>query len=136
MTSQIKPVITREKKKLLKKKLELARTRIEFRRQEWFRYKKFGEEYRKPRGYHSKMREQLARRPPMVDIGYRGPRDVRYLHPSGFREVLVHNQAELEKIDKTTEACRFSATLGDKKREVLEERADELGIRVLNRRVK
>lgn len=134
MTSQIKPVITREKKKLLKKKLELARTRIEFRRQEWFRYKKFGEEYRKPRGYHSKMREQLARRPPVVDIGYRGPKAVRYLHPSGFMEVLVHNEKELESIDSTREACRFSATLGDKKREVLEERADELGIRVLNRR--
>jgi large subunit ribosomal protein L32e len=135
MTSQIKPSLRKDQKKLLRQKLKLARTRVEFRRQEWFRYKKFGEEYRKPRGYHSKMREQLARRPPMVDIGYRGPRAVRYLHPSGFKEVLVHNMAELERIEPSTEACRISATIGLKKRELIENRAEELGIRVLNRKV-
>ncbi len=134
MSSQIKPKMDKEKKKLLKQKLELARTRVEFRRQEWFRYKKFGEEYRKPRGYHSKMREHLARRPPVVDIGFRGPRSVRYLHPSGFTEVLVHNLAELESINAQNEACRFSSTIGMKKLEMLQERADELGIRVLNKR--
>ncbi|MHB1439570.1 MAG: 50S ribosomal protein L32e [Cuniculiplasma sp.] len=135
MTSSIKPTMSKEEKKLLKEKNEQARKRVEFRRQEWFRYKKFGEEYRKPRGYHSKMREKLARRPPVVDVGYRGPKAVRYLHPSGFQEVLVHNLAELEAINPAREACRISATVGLKKREVLEGRADELGIRILNRKV-
>jgi large subunit ribosomal protein L32e len=133
--NSIKPTLDRKAKRLLKIKNRQARKRVEFRRQEWFRYKKFGEEYRKPRGYHSKMREHLARRPPVVDIGYRGPKSVRYLHPSGFMEVLIHNQKELEAINPEKEAARISSTVGMKKREVLEGRADELGIKVLNRRV-
>ena len=135
MASSLKPNLTKDQKKLPKQKNDQARKRVAFRRQEWSRYKKFGEEYRKPRGYHSKMREHLARRPPVVDIGYRGPKAVRYLHPSGFMEVLVHNLKEIEALNPEREAARISSTVGLKKREVLEGRADELGIRVLNRKV-
>lgn len=131
----IKPHLGKEEKKLLKMKNKMARKRVQFRRQEWFRYKKFGEEWRKPRGKHSKLREHLSRRPPVVDAGYRGPAQVRGLHPSGFREVLVHNMKELESIDNKIQACRIASTVGRKKRIELESEADKLGIRVLNRTV-
>ena len=58
----------------------------------------------------------------------------RFLHPSGFREVMVHNVAELEAIDPETEAARVGSSVGGRKREHIYSRADELGIRVLNRR--
>ena len=131
----IKPHLGKEEKKLLKMKNRMARKRVQFRRQEWFRYKKFGEEWRKPRGKHSKLREHLSRRPPVVDAGYRGPVAVRGMHPSGFREVLVHNMKELESIDPKIQACRIASTVGRKKRIELESEADSLGIRVLNRTV-
>ena len=131
----IKPHLGKEEKKLLKMKNKMARKRVQFRRQEWFMYKKFGEEWRKPRGKHSKLREHLSRRPPVVDAGYRGPAQVRGLHPSGFREVLVHNMKELESIDNRFQACRIASTVGRKKRIELESEADKLGIRVLNRTV-
>ncbi|MGP6239511.1 50S ribosomal protein L32e [Cuniculiplasma sp. SKW4] len=133
--NNIKPILDKNTKRLLKIKNRQARKRVEFRRQEWFRYKKFGEEWRKPRGKHSKLREHLSRRPPVVDAGYRGPAAVRGLHPSGFREVLVHNMKELEQLDKNTQACRIASTIGRKKRVQMEEKAEELGIRVLNRSV-
>ncbi len=131
----IKPTLDKKTKRLLKKKNEQARKRVEFRRQEWFRYGKFGEEWRKPRGKHSKLREHLNHRPPVVDAGYRGPAAVRGLHPSGFREVLVYNARELDSIDRNTQAARIASSVGRKKRIELEARADELGIRVLNRSV-
>ncbi len=131
----IKPTLDRKTKRLLKKKNEQARKRVEFRRQEWFRYGKFGEEWRKPRGKHSKLREHLNHRPPVVDAGYRGPTAVRGMHPSGFREVLVYNARELDSIDRNTQAARIASSVGRKKRIELEARADELGIRVLNRSV-
>ncbi len=131
--SEPKPALSKEQKKLLKKKIEQSRKRPEFRRQEWFRYKKFGEEWRKPRGKHSKMREHLARKPPVVDSGFRGPREVRGLHPSGFREVLVHNVAELFGIDNSIQAARIARTVGARKRAEIEEKADEMKIRILNR---
>ena len=81
------------------------------------------------------MKRNLKRRPPVVDIGFRGPTEVRGLHPSGFEEVLVYNVDGLEGIDPKVQAVRIGGTVGTKKRIVIQERADELGIRVLNRMV-
>lgn len=133
--SDPEPKLTPEEKRLLRIKNKMSRKRTEFRRQEWFRYGKFGEEWRRPKGKKSKLREHLGRRPPVVDPGYRGPKLVRGLHPSGFREVLVHNVSELEGINAEREAARISSTVGARKRELIEERATELNIRVLNRTV-
>jgi large subunit ribosomal protein L32e len=47
--------------------------------------------------------------------------------------VLVHNPSQLEKVDAKTQAVRVGGSVGYKKRLVIEKRADELGIRVLNR---
>ncbi len=128
----MKPNLSKEEKRLLKEKIKAARTRHEFRRQEWFRYKRLGTSWRKPRGKHSKLREHQARRPGVVDAGYRGPRVVRGLHPSGFREVMVYNEKDLLKLEPTREAARIGSTVGGKKRETIEEKARELSIRVLN----
>ena len=71
----------------------------------------------------------------MVDVGFRGPVAARDLHPSGFEEVLVYNVDGLEGIDPKKQAVRIGGTVGTKKRIAIEDRADELGIRVLNRMV-
>ena len=132
MSSTHKPKLGRNEKRQLKKKLELARRRPAFKRQEWFRYVKLGDSWRKPRGKHSKQREKQDRRGPVVDAGFRGPRSVRGLHPSGFREILVYNLRDLEGIDNNVEAVRISSKVGSRKKEIMEEKAGELGIRVLN----
>ena len=119
----------------LAKRAMISGRRPAFKRQEWFRYSKLGEKWRKPKGIHSKMKRQLKRRPPMVDVGFRGPVAARDLHPSGFEEVLVYNVDGLEGIDPKKQAVRIGGTVGTKKRMAIEDRADELGIRVLNRMV-
>ncbi len=128
----IKPKLTENEKRLLRIKNKNAVKRVEFRRQEWFRYKKLGESWRKPRGKHSKQREHQARRPPVVDAGYRSPAAVRGLHPSGFLEVLVHTPQELEKLDPLREAARIGSTVGSRKRELIMDKAEELKVRILN----
>lgn len=130
---KLKPELNAETKANLHVRAEISARRPAFKRQEWFRYSKLGEKWRKPKGIHSKMREQLHRRPPIVKVGYRGPKEVRGLHPSGFEEILIHNIFQLENIDPKTQAARVGATVGTKKRIGIEDRADELGIRVLNR---
>ena len=128
----IKPKLTENEKRLLRIKNKSAVKRVEFRRQEWFRYKKLGDSWRKPRGKHSKQREHLARRPPVVDAGYRSPSAVRGLHPSGFQEVLVYTPQDLEKLDPLREAARIGSSVGSRKRELIMEKAEELKVRVLN----
>ena len=130
-----KPELDDETVDALAKRAMISGRRPAFKRQEWFRYSKLGEKWRKPKGIHSKMKRQLKRRPPMVDIGFRGPVGARNLHPSGFEEVLVYNVDGLEAIDPKKQAVRIGGTVGTKKRIAIEDRADELGIRVLNRMV-
>ena len=120
----------------LAKRAIISGRRPAFKRQEWFRYAKFKDStWRKPKGIHSKMKRRLKRRGPIVDIGFRGPASVRGLHPTGFEEVLVYNVEGLENIDPKKQAVRIGGTVGTKKRMAIEDRADELGIRVLNRMV-
>ena len=106
-----------------------------FRRQEWFRYRRLSRTgWRKPKGNDSSMRKNRKYRPPMARIGFGKLASVRGLHPSGFREVMVHRPDDLDDIDPNTEAARVGARVGGRKRAIIHERADELGIRVLNRR--
>jgi len=128
-----KPQLDAETKRLLALRNEMSNDRIAFLRQEWFRFPRLGEKWRKPRGMHSKMRRHISYRPNVVSVGYRGPEKVRGLHPSGFQEVMVYNADQLENVDPKTQAVRVGSSVGFKKRQAIEARADELGIRVLNR---
>ncbi len=131
--ARAKPVLSEATRALLIQRAAVRAQRPAFRRQEWFRYKRLGREWRRPRGHHSKLRRHLRYRPSMPSTGYRGPRDVRGLHPSGFREVLVHRPAELDALNPETQAARIGHSVGTRKRVSIQERADELGIRILNR---
>ena len=68
-----------------------------------------------------------------VRVGFRGPRNVRGLHPSGFEEILVYNVKDIESVNPKTQAARIGRTVGTKKRFEIEKKADELDIRILNR---
>lgn len=103
-----------------------------FRRQEWFRFTKLGEKWRKPRGSDSKMRLGIKGKPTIVSIGYRSPKSVRGVHPSGFVEVLVHTPRDLEGLDTSKQAVRIGSSVGGRKREQILAKAKEFGIRVLN----
>jgi large subunit ribosomal protein L32e len=130
---KVKPVLDDEVKAALELRKAKSEARPAFKRQEWFRYQRLGEKWRKPKGIHSKMRRHLSYRPPVVSIGFRGPKSVRDYHPSGFQEVLVHNASQVEKVDPKVQAIRIGGTVGERKRMAITEKADELGIRVLNR---
>lgn len=132
-----KPALDDDTRSALGVRRQKNAKRPAFRRHEWWRYKKLGGKHapwRLPRGIHSKVRRHFKYRPPLVSVGYRGPAEVRGLHPSGFEEVLVYNEADLAKIDKATQAARVGGTVGGRKAKLIEAAADKAGIRVLNRR--
>jgi len=131
---KLKPKLSKEMLDALKLRAEIDARRPEFLRQEWHRRKRLQRvKWRKPVGDHSKMRQHYGYRPNVVSIGYGSPKAARYLHPSGFREVMVHNVKDLEKIRPEQEAARVAHPVGMKKRLEIEAKADELGIRILNR---
>ena len=129
-----KPKLEAAVVRALKLRSEISRRRPAFRRQEWFRYQRLGEKWRNTEGMHSKVHRHFGYRPNVPSIGYRGPKAARGLHPSGFRDVLVHNLRELEGIDPKVEAARIARTVGTRKRLEIQAAAAEKGIRILNRR--
>ena len=129
-----KPELSKEQKEKLALRRQIKRRTPEFLREEWFRYKRIPRNWRRPDGITSKMRINLKYRPSKVRVGFRGPKEVRGLHPSGFEEVIVHNSTDLESINPKIQAARISSTVGTKKRVDIAKRAEELKIRILNMR--
>lgn len=134
-TARAKATLTDEQKKGLQQRRTIAGRRPWFRRQQWYEYKKLERSgWRKPTGVDSAMRRHFGYEQPVVRIGFAGPKSVRGLHASGFREVYVEHVDHLKAIDTKTEAARVSGTLGTRKLRRLYEEADKLGVRILNRR--
>ena len=130
-----KPVLSDDLKVALALRFEQKKKTPAFKRTEWFRYKRLSRSgWRAPHGMDNKQRRNFKYRSSLVRVGHGKIAAARGLHPSGFREVMVHNTGDLEIIDPETEAARVGKTVGGRKREQIYSRADELGIRVLNRR--
>ena len=130
-----KPELDDETRKPLATRDAQSRKQPKFRRQEWYRYKRLSRSgWRKPKGYQSKQRLNMKYRTPMARVGYGKIKSARNLHPSGFEEVLVHNTGGLEGVDPATQAIRVARGVGNRKRSAIHDKADEMGIRVLNRR--
>ncbi len=130
-----KPVLDDDTKAALALRSEQKKKTPSFRRTEWFRYKRLSRSgWRAPHGMDSKQRRNYKYRSALVRVGHGKVAAARGLHSSGFREVMVQNTTDLEIIDPETEAARVGRSVGGRKREQIYSRADELGIRVLNRR--
>jgi len=130
-----KPVLDDATKEALALRAAQKKKTPSFRRTEWFRYKRLSRSgWRAPHGMDNKQRRNYKYRGSLVRIGHGKVAAARFLHPSGFQEVMVQNVGDLETIDPETQAARVGGTVGGRKREHIYSRADELGIRVLNRR--
>lgn len=123
-----------EVRRLLKIRKLQKRTRPDFIRQESWRYKRVKPSWRRPRGIDSKMRDELKGWPACVKVGYRSPKRVRGFHPSGFEEIMVYNEYDLDFINPSNQVARIGHTVGRKKRVLMVQRADELGVHVVNPR--
>jgi large subunit ribosomal protein L32e len=119
-------------KELLHLRKKIADKRPEFVRQESWRYKKLSSNWRKPKGKDNKMRKQVSGVPPLVKVGYKGPRKSRGLHPSGYKDILVFNTKDLAKIDAKKDAVRIAHGVGNKKRIDIVTEATKLKMKILN----
>lgn len=103
-----------------------------FVRPESWRYDKFSVSWRRPRGLDNKIRRKIKGWPPGPSSGYMGPKLSRGLHPSGYEEVLVHNLAEVHKVDPITQVARIAHTVSKRKRVQIIAEARKLELTIVN----
>lgn len=85
---------------------------------------KVGTKYRRPKGYHSKLRLGLKGRLP--SCGFRAPALIRGTNADGLKEVIVSSVKALENIDAKTECVVVGSTVGSKKKIEILEKAIEM----------
>jgi len=121
---------------MLQLRLRMAQKRSKFRRPESWRYRRLAENWRRPKGVDNKVRLRRKGWQKMPDVGMRGPRLTRGLHPTGLTEVLIRNLRELDSCNPRSHAVRLAANLGARKKAAALKKARQLGLRVLNPKVK
>jgi large subunit ribosomal protein L32e len=106
-----------------------------FKRDGYGKKRQLSDSWRKPRGQHNKQREQKKAKGALPKPGFGSPVAVRGMHPSGFFDVLVTSLKDLEGLDPKTQAVRIGATVGTRKRVIIQEQAVSAGLKVLNAHV-
>ena len=118
--------------KKLKLRLKIKRKKPEFIMQGGKTLKRLGKKWRMPHGKHSKLRSHKKAKGFLPRHGYGSPKEVKYLHPSGFEEKIVYNTRDVMSINPEKQACRIASSVGTKKRLDIMKKAGEMKIKVLN----
>lgn len=111
------------RKKLKKKKPNFVRRGCQ---------KRLKKKWRRPRGLHSKVRLMFKGKLKKISTGFSSPKQVRSLHRSGLKPVLVSSLKGINKIKKETEGVIIGSSVGLKKRYELVKKLNELKIKILN----
>ncbi len=121
-----------DKKKLLELRSKIKKKRPEFIRQEYGLPKRgrIKRGWKRPRGLHSKIRENIKGRRRKPSPGFRAPLLVRGLHVSGVIPVLVSSVSQIPQGKEY--GIIISGKVGQKKRIEIIKKAQEFGIPVLN----
>ncbi len=103
-----------------------------FNHEQAHRWVRISNRWRKVRGIDSVSRVRRKGRIALVSPGYRGPKSMRGLHPSGYIEALVHKPSDLEHLDPDVHAVRIAGSVGLRKRQVILDKAESDMFRILN----
>jgi len=124
-----------ELKRLMEVKRNLKKKSPFFLRQDAHKRKKIPQNWRKPKGLHSKMRLGLKSYRRKVDAGFRGPVLVRGLDRNGLMPIRVMSVKDIEKIDPKKESVIIGNTVGNRKKIAIIEAAKKKGIIITNIKV-
>lgn len=102
-----------------------------FKRQGAKYLKRLGDKWRAPKGKQNKLRQHQKSKGNYPNPGYGSPRSLKFLHPSGYPEIMIRNLKDLEKATEK-HALRIASTVGRKKRMEIMKIAGERKLKILN----
>jgi len=95
-----------------------------------FRRSRVADNWRRPRGIDNKQREKYNYMGKLPSIGYGNPKEIRHLHPSGLKEVIVENVSMLAGLKNVV--VRIAGGVGARKAADIAKAAKAAGLRLLN----
>ena len=122
--------------RLLKVRREKKRKKPYFVRRDYYRLSRLSDSWRRPKNRKSRVRRKEKGVVRMPNVGWKSPKAVRGLHPSGKKEALIFNPKELEKYRPEEYVVRIASTVGKRKRIEIIKKALQMGFRVLNANAK
>ncbi|MBI2579174.1 MAG: hypothetical protein HYW26_05660 [Candidatus Aenigmarchaeota archaeon] len=102
----------------------------DFKPQDYFRYKKLGTRWQKPRGKQSKLRKSKKGAGKMPSIGRRSPRKFRGLERGFIKATVVKSVGDMNSVKDG--AVIISSSLGKRKAAEIAVIAQQRNIRLLN----
>ena len=124
--------MVQQDKRLMEVRKNIKKKRPSFRRVESWHYVRVKDPWRKARGIDSRTRIKSKSGVKSPGKGYRGPKKVRGIHPSGYEEVRVETIKDVENLNNRKHALKISSKLGAKKRMVLIDYSKRKGFKILN----
>ncbi len=114
----------------LRKKIKADKP--DFIRQDAHKKLRLAKNWRKPKGLHSKVRENRRGYVSNLKRGFGSPVAVKGLHHSGLQPVLVTHLAQLARMDKTKQGIVLSGRVGARKKMAILKEAEIQKVKVLN----
>lgn len=122
----------KNKEKLLELRRKAKSEKPEFIRQCSHKKISLGNNWRRPKGLHSKLRLRKRGHRKKVSTGYSSPKMVKGLSREGLVPVLIADSRRVKGVDNSAQCIIISSTVGLKKRILILKEALNKKIKVLN----
>ncbi len=119
-------------KRLLDVRKGIKRRKPHFQKTDAHKKARLEHKWKKPRGIHSKRRENRKGYQITVRTGFGSPGDVKGLHRSGLMFRVINTPSELAKFDPKIEGIVLGSQVGMKKRVEIIRKALEIKATILN----
>ena len=102
-----------------------------FIRQDTYKKKRLGGKWKRPKGLHSKTRNNFKGHRKNISVGYKAPPETRGL-VKNLENVVVYTLKQIENINPKVQGISIATSVGLKNKILLVEKAKERGIKILN----
>eukprot|EP01056_Protomagalhaensia_sp_Gyna25_P001571 Protomagalhaensia_sp_Gyna_25__1570@NODE_1808_length_1514_cov_786_788475_g394_i2_p2_GENE_NODE_1808_length_1514_cov_786_788475_g394_i2NODE_1808_length_1514_cov_786_788475_g394_i2_p2_ORF_typecomplete_len138_score20_86Ribosomal_L32e/PF01655_18/3_7e47_NODE_1808_length_1514_cov_786_788475_g394_i295508 len=121
-----------------KPKKMLPKKGVTFMRHQSDRFARVKSAWRKPKGIDNRVRRRFKGTLRMPKVGYGTHKQTRHCLPNGMRKFVIRQVEDIEMLMMHNEAImgEVAAGVSSRKRKIIVERAEQLGIKLTNKEAK
>ncbi|PIY60245.1 50S ribosomal protein L32e [Candidatus Woesearchaeota archaeon CG_4_10_14_0_8_um_filter_47_5] len=103
-------------KQLLEARKQLKKRKPHFIQQDAYKLGRIDSVWKKPRGKTPRVRLKMRGQTPIISQGWRSPKAVRGLHPTGVEQVIINTPSQIALLDPKKQGALVAKNVGTKKK--------------------